>query len=224
MTDDEYKAHFSMWAALKSPLLMGNDLRRLSARSLTILNNPAVIAINQDPEGRSATRIWRNADVQKDKYGMGETQIWSGHLSGGDEVLVFLNAADEDAKMTASLQQIFYSDGPEGSAKQVHMKWDVYDLWANRMDDETAQNILDANDNTDIFQKTLQEIDWYNSTTLSYSDGLKVNDQRLLGRLIRTIQPRGTLEVSVKRHSVEMYRLRSPDNQAKDYMPLREEL
>ena len=46
MTDEEYKAHFSMWAALKSPLLIGADLRELSTQTLSILNNPAVIAVS----------------------------------------------------------------------------------------------------------------------------------------------------------------------------------
>jgi alpha-galactosidase len=107
MTDEEYKAHFSLWAALKSPLLMGNDLRSLSARSLTILNNPAVIAVSQDPEGRSVTRIRRDMNVAKDKYGVGEIQVWSGSLYGGDQVVILLNAAGEDQKISASLEEIF---------------------------------------------------------------------------------------------------------------------
>jgi len=45
-----------MWAALNSPLLMGNDLRKLSASAFTIFSNPAVIAINQDPLGKSCIR------------------------------------------------------------------------------------------------------------------------------------------------------------------------
>jgi alpha-galactosidase len=67
-----------MWAALKSPLLIGADLRTLSAQALSILNNPAVIAISQDPLGRSAARIFRNQNVKKDKYGQGQVQIWTG--------------------------------------------------------------------------------------------------------------------------------------------------
>jgi alpha-galactosidase len=75
MPDEEYEAHFSMWAALKSPLLIGADLRELSAQTLSILNNPAVIAVNQDPLGKSAHRISRNLNVPKDKYGQGGTQV-----------------------------------------------------------------------------------------------------------------------------------------------------
>ena len=45
MSFEEYKSHFSMWAALKSPLLIGADLRHLDAAALRILNNPAIIAV-----------------------------------------------------------------------------------------------------------------------------------------------------------------------------------
>ena len=98
---------------------MGNDLRTLSASSLTILNNPAVIAISQDPEGRSATRVRRETNAAKDKYNIGEIQVWSGPLYGGDQVVILLNAAGEDARISASLEEIFLHDGPEGSAPQV---------------------------------------------------------------------------------------------------------
>ena len=112
MNDEEYKAHFSFWAALKSPLLIGADIRELGPEALTILNNPAIIAISQDPIGRPASRVVRDLNVPKDRFGVGETQIWSGPLSGGDQVLLLLNAADKDQKMTAYLEDVFLDDGP----------------------------------------------------------------------------------------------------------------
>jgi len=44
MDDDEYLSHVSLWAMMKSPLIMGNNLNAISAASLFILMNPAVIA------------------------------------------------------------------------------------------------------------------------------------------------------------------------------------
>jgi len=84
---------------------MGNDLRTLSASSLTILNNPAIIAVNQDPVGRSVARIRRDFNVSKDKYGIGEIHVWSGPLSGGDQLVIFLNACGEDREVSASLAE-----------------------------------------------------------------------------------------------------------------------
>jgi len=58
----EYETHFSMWAMLKAPLIIGNDIRELNLPSKVdikrILSNEEVIAINQDPMGHQARRIW----------------------------------------------------------------------------------------------------------------------------------------------------------------------
>ncbi|KAH9213580.1 alpha-galactosidase [Leptodontidium sp. 2 PMI_412] len=211
MSDDEYKAHFSMWAMLNSPLLMGNDLRTLSSSALTILNNPAVIAINQDPLAKSAIRIFRSTSVAKDGYGQGEIQIWSGKLFGGDQVVGFLNAANEDMKMSASLKEIFLREA--GKAPQVEEKWDVHDLWANRMDDEDARKILDAS--PEFRLRMFADLDWYNSTEIPYELGIMNGDPRLLGKKIGTVAPHRTLTTVVKKHSIEIFRLRSRDREVK---------
>jgi alpha-galactosidase len=201
---------------------MGNDLRTLSASSLTILNNPAVIAISQDPEGRSATRIRREMNAAKDKYGVGEIQVWSGSLFGGDQVVILLNAAGEDARISASLEEIFLHDGPEGSAPQVSEEWEVYDLWANRMEDALAQRLLDAPE--DKLEKLFKDANWYNSTEIPYKEGLKKRDARLMGEKIGKINPGGSLTAKVKRHSLEMYRLKSVGHGGKRKVHAKEEL
>jgi alpha-galactosidase len=57
---EEYKAHFSLWAAMKSPLIIGNDVRNMQTDgdAYGILTNAEVIAVNQDPLGLQARRIW----------------------------------------------------------------------------------------------------------------------------------------------------------------------
>lgn len=67
-TDDEYRYHFSLWAMLKAPLIIGNDIRNLTKGDVTmqILGNTEVIAVNQDPLGRQARRVWSDTmDLQK---------------------------------------------------------------------------------------------------------------------------------------------------------------
>ena len=211
-----------MWAAVKSPLLIGNDLRTLSAKSLSILNNPAVIAINQDPEGRSVTRIRRDLDVAADKYGVGETHVWSGSLYGGDQVVILLNAGGEDKEMSATLAEIFIHDGPEGSAPQVKETWDIYDLWANRMAEDVAQKIVNAP--VDEAVKLLKVANWYNATALSYKEGLKKGDERLLGKKIGRVEAGGSLTAAVKSHSAEMFRLKSVGSGGKRKVHAKEEL
>ncbi|KAM0329990.1 hypothetical protein ACHAQA_004159 [Verticillium albo-atrum] len=226
MTDDEYKAHFTMWALVKSPLLIGADLRSLPAAALTILNNPAIIAISQDPAARSALRVAIDYNVKKDKYGVGETQVWSGWLANGDQVVAFLNAADEALEMKVDLEEVFVRDGPGGSAAQVHHEWQIYDLWAERMPTDVAQGLLDASEAKDEAKaaKLFEKANWYNSTELPYKEGLAKGDERLLGKHVGSVKARGVLKAKVPRHGVVTYRLRTEAPGLKRYSMTKEEL
>jgi hypothetical protein len=57
MTDAEYVTHFSLWAISKAPLLIGCDVRNMSAATLATLTNPEVIAVNQDPLGVQGKKV-----------------------------------------------------------------------------------------------------------------------------------------------------------------------
>lgn len=48
MSYDEDKTHFTMWCFMNSPLLAGNDLRKMSEQTIVVLTNKEVIALNQD--------------------------------------------------------------------------------------------------------------------------------------------------------------------------------
>lgn len=227
MTDEEYKAHFAFWAALKSPLLIGADIRELSPSALTILNNPAIIALSQDPLGRPATRVLRNMDVPVDRFEVGETQVWSGPLYGGDQVVIFLNVANTDQEMTAFLEDIFLGEGPGCSAPQCSESWDVHDLWANRMDEATAKKIIQQqkDESSAGVEKIYKSQNFYNSTELSYKDGLKQGDPRLLGVKIGEIEAFGSLTVNVPRHAAKVFRLRSQSgSKSKRYGTTKDEL
>ncbi|MCF1592789.1 NPCBM/NEW2 domain-containing protein [Streptomyces muensis] len=57
MTDTEYRSHFSMWAVMAAPLLIGSDLRSASEETFEILGNREVIAVDQDPLGKQGAVI-----------------------------------------------------------------------------------------------------------------------------------------------------------------------
>jgi alpha-galactosidase len=81
---DENRAHFSMWAMLAAPLLAGNDLTNMKPEVKSILTNRDVIALDQDPLGKQASRI----------YSEGEVEVWTKPLSGGAMAVAVLNAGD----------------------------------------------------------------------------------------------------------------------------------
>ncbi len=57
MTDAEYVAHFSLWSITKAPLIIGCDVTKMSAATLSTLTNPEVIAVNQDPLGIQGKKV-----------------------------------------------------------------------------------------------------------------------------------------------------------------------
>jgi len=57
MTDAEYRSHFSLWTMMAAPLLIGTDLRRATPRTLEILGNRDLIAVDQDRLGAQATVV-----------------------------------------------------------------------------------------------------------------------------------------------------------------------
>jgi len=57
MTTDEYTTHFSLWALMKSPLLIGCDVTNMSNDTKNILTNDEVIAVNQDKLGKQGHAV-----------------------------------------------------------------------------------------------------------------------------------------------------------------------
>ncbi|MHC1479188.1 glycoside hydrolase family 27 protein [Frateuria aurantia] len=81
LTEAENRAHFSWWAMLAAPLLAGNDLRQMPESVRNILTRAAVIAIDQDPLGRPATRA----------YSEGQVEVWTRPLANGDLAMAIFN-------------------------------------------------------------------------------------------------------------------------------------
>ena len=64
LTDAENVAHFSLWALMKSPLLVGCDLTQPACiNTLPIYLNPEVLAMSQDPLGAPARRVDSSGDA-----------------------------------------------------------------------------------------------------------------------------------------------------------------
>jgi alpha-galactosidase len=81
MTDDEYRAHFSLWAILAAPLMAGNDLTAMRPAVAAILTNREVIAVDQDALGIEGRRTVK----------LGDTEIWVRPLADGSQAVVLLN-------------------------------------------------------------------------------------------------------------------------------------
>eukprot|EP00164_Ancoracysta_twista_P003764 GFYU01005047.1.p2 GENE.GFYU01005047.1~~GFYU01005047.1.p2 ORF type:complete len:436 (+),score=142.88 GFYU01005047.1:30-1310(+) len=116
LTDVEGRTHFSLWALLKAPLLIGCDLRNMSPETYTTLTNTEVIAVSQDAKGVQGDLIHRDSDKHFD--------IWAGALDNNDRVVLLLNRDD------SSHQTITVTFDMIGSTKDS--SFNVRDLWAHK--------------------------------------------------------------------------------------------
>jgi alpha-galactosidase len=96
MTSTEYTAHFSLWALLNSPLLLGNDLRSMSSGTLNIIRNADVIAVNQDWGGSQGRRV----------RDFGATEVWAKPMSDGSVAVVLFNRNTSAATVTTSAAEL----------------------------------------------------------------------------------------------------------------------
>ncbi|VAI17069.1 unnamed protein product [Triticum turgidum subsp. durum] len=110
MTIEEYRSHFSIWALVKAPLILGCDISSMSAETKEIITNQNVIAVNQDKLGVQGRKVQQDGDLE----------VWAGRLSRGRVALVLWNRGPAEASITASWSNI----GLNQSAVV-----DAHDLW-----------------------------------------------------------------------------------------------
>jgi len=92
MTDAEYRSHFSLWAMMAAPLLIGSDLRRATPRTLEILGNRDLIAVDQDRLGAQAT-VLSSVDGH---------WVLRKPLAGGDVAVALFNESDTAATIATT--------------------------------------------------------------------------------------------------------------------------
>ncbi|XP_052185604.1 alpha-galactosidase 3 [Diospyros lotus] len=95
MTYQEYQAHFSIWALMKAPLLIGCDVRNMTAETFEILSNKEVIAVNQDLLGVQGRKVHVSG---RD----GCRQVWAGPLTGLRLAVVLWNRCSKAATITVA--------------------------------------------------------------------------------------------------------------------------
>lgn len=123
MTNTEDKGHFTMWSMMASPLIAGNDFRKMSKETLAILTNKDIIAINQDKLG-----------IQGFKYSAENgLEVWVKPLSDGNWAITFLNRSDVAKKINFDWSKNLIKDTDFNfnlDASKTVFK--LKDLWENK--------------------------------------------------------------------------------------------
>ena len=121
---DESLVHFSMWSMVKSPLILGNDVTKMTNQTRAIITNKHVIDLSQDPTGSPAIRLYK-----KDVSGGGNVQLWKMALANGTYAVAAANFAKTPQQVTIDFDDVFFDEWTEDEPLRDEA-WDAFDLWA----------------------------------------------------------------------------------------------
>ncbi|MBV9943347.1 MAG: glycoside hydrolase family 27 protein [Solirubrobacterales bacterium] len=113
MSSVEAQSQLSMWAMLSAPLILGSDPRALSPASISMLENPWVIAVDQDPMGVQGTLLHR----------VGSGQVWVKPLVSGSRAVALFNRGTSTVQISTRASAVGL---PKAS------RYYLQNLWTNQ--------------------------------------------------------------------------------------------
>jgi len=126
-TLSEYRAQYSVWSIMASPMLHGADLRTVQKEHPDchkLIINADIIKVNQDPAALPARMVYQHPPFPEATTGEIVQQIFARPLSGGRTALILLNRGEASLKMTATWKQLGFASSSE--------KFAVYDVIAQK--------------------------------------------------------------------------------------------
>ncbi len=116
-SDTQYRTHFSIWAFMGSPLMIGCDIREMSEETKAVLTNKELLAINQDPACRQPypiKGIWQDS-----------VTAYAKNLAGGDIAIGLFNLSGEKTVSRFNLDELGL---PHSTGKTLKLT----DIWTGK--------------------------------------------------------------------------------------------
>ena len=108
LTEEQNKSHFALWCMMAAPLILGNDIRKISDEVLKIVTQKDLIKIDGDPLGKAAKRVVKGA-----------VDVLARPLEGGGAAICLFNKKGSARKASVSIKTLIKDGyaGIDGSAK-----------------------------------------------------------------------------------------------------------
>ena len=140
LTDIQCKTHMAMWCMMNSPLMLGLDLRRVKKGDwiYEIIANERLVALNQDPLGIQAKRIYTSIGSENPSKDyitdINRVDILAKPLSEGSVAVSFINVSEITKKdgYSISVDDIPFESFKKGA------KYIVTDLWTGKEEINTS--------------------------------------------------------------------------------------
>ena len=114
LNDIQYKTHFSIWALLGSPLMIGCDIRNMNKETLDILSNKELIKINQDADCRQVFKL--------SLFEGSNLKAYARTLENGDIAVGFFNLTDKKVTVKFLLDELGLPEST-GKTLEMHNVW-----------------------------------------------------------------------------------------------------
>ena len=149
MSIEEDKSHFTLWSLLASPLIAGNDLKKMTPQTLNILTNKELIAINQDALGIQGFKYLEEKGIA----------IWVKPLENGDWSISFFNKSTSLKEINFNWKENPITDSINKLATSFDkINYNVRDIW-NAKNLKTTNTIFKAKLNShDVITLRLNKI------------------------------------------------------------------
>ncbi|KAF1732791.1 putative alpha-galactosidase B [Beauveria bassiana] len=101
------RTHVALWAAMKTPLLIGSNVKNLTQDDVNVLKNRCLLAFNQDDEyGEPSAAIQMGRQPPRGQYDSANpAEFWTGASSIGHLVLM-MNVRDDKTTKTAIWNEV----------------------------------------------------------------------------------------------------------------------
>lgn len=113
LTPDENYTHMTLWCVLAAPLLIGCEMPKMDAFTVSLFSNDEILAVDQDSLGKQGYRLKQE----------GTSEVWVKPLADGTTAVALFNRGEEPATVSAS-----WSDLKLQGAQKVRDLWRQKDL------------------------------------------------------------------------------------------------
>lgn len=115
MTQAEAEAQLTLWAVVAAPLVIGPDVRALSADTVAMLSDEEVIGINRDPLGAQGQRVKQ----------VGDLELWVKPLANDERAVAVLNRGSFRRRVVAEARDLGLMPGASLRVRDVWAKQDA---------------------------------------------------------------------------------------------------
>jgi hypothetical protein len=119
MSATQFRSQFSMWSILAAPLMISDDLTRISRASLATVSNSSVVAIDQDHAAIQGRLISTG----------GSGQAWAKPLADGSVAVALLNRGSKALKISTTVRAVGLPAVP---------RYSIQNLWTGALRSSTG--------------------------------------------------------------------------------------